>query len=105
MAAPAGQGRAQPSLRKFLTRPSGPARACASISPPAAVGQRPFGLVRGAGGAVERSRQLQMRRGEPQPFAADVVDVSEDCSDGTSLAPWWLGAPRAGVEMFEQELV
>ena len=31
MAAPTGHGLAQPSRRKFLTRPSGPAKACASI--------------------------------------------------------------------------
>ena len=46
-----------------------------------------------------------MRGREPQPLAADVVNVSEDGSDGTSLAPGRLGAPRAGVEMLKQELV
>src|SRR5712692_8809466 len=46
-----------------------------------------------------------MRGGKPQPLATNVVDVSEDGSDGASLAAGRFGSPGTGVEMLEHDLV
>lgn len=46
-----------------------------------------------------------MRRGKPQPFPAYVVDVGEDGGDGSHVAAGKLGAPRAGIQICEDELV
>jgi hypothetical protein len=54
MAAHTGHGLAQPSRRRFLTRPWELARASASISPQRA-GQRRPGLLLGTADAVEPS--------------------------------------------------
>src|ERR1700689_634328 len=46
-----------------------------------------------------------MRGRKPQPFAADVMDVREDCGDRTSPAPGRFGAPRSRIQMLEHDLV
>ena len=59
----------------------------------------------GASGAIEFRGKAEMWGSEAEPFATDVVQVGEDGGDGASAAGGWLGAPDAGIEIFEQELV
>src|SRR5277367_1160862 len=58
-----------------------------------------------AAGAIEPGWRLAVRRRQPKPLAANIVDVREDGSDGARFAAGELGAPRARVEMLEHELV
>src|SRR5258708_37942172 len=56
-------------------------------APRAALSQSGLRLLLRASKAVERYRELHMRNGQPQPFAAHVVDVRDDGGDGSSLTP------------------
>ena len=51
-----------------------------------ALGQSRAGLLRRALRAVELSWSLKVRSCKPDPFAADIVHVSEDRRDGPDLA-------------------
>lgn len=62
------------------------------------------GLARRAVRAVELTRNLQVRRGEPDPLGADVVHVGEDRGDGADFAGR-LGAPSGRGKMFDENLV
>ncbi len=57
-------------------------------------------LLRGAVGTVELRWNLEVRRGEPDPLAADVVHVGEDRGDGADVAARF-GFPRGRVEVFD----
>ena len=74
-----------------------------------ALGQSPAGLLRRAVGAVELCRNLQVRRCEPDPLAADIVHMREDCRDGSGPAGRFdrrcSGRPGGRVEMFDENLV
>ena len=72
---------------------------------PRAFRQRSACLALRAAGAIELSRQLEMRSGEPQPLATDVVDLGQDGSDRARVAARGLGVPGVGIEMLEDELV
>ena len=69
-----------------------------------ALGQSRSGLLRRATRAVELRRNLQVRRGEPDPLGADVVHVREDRRNGAGLAGR-LGSPGVRVEMLDDHLV
>jgi hypothetical protein len=62
-------------------------------------------LLLRAGGAVEPGGELQMRGGQPEPFAADVVDVREDGGDCPPATPRRRGAPYSRMQVFEDDLV
>jgi hypothetical protein len=107
---PTGHGLAHPSHRKVSTSPPGRAKASRSISQHrAALSAR----AARACSCVERARSSEagsfkinyMRGREPQPFAADVMDMRENCGDRTRPVPGWFGAPRARIEIPEDNLV
>ena len=54
--------------------------------------------------AIEQPRNLQMRRGQPDPLRTDIVHVREDRRDRTHL-PGRLGCPHGRVEMFDHDLI
>jgi hypothetical protein len=55
---------------------------------------------------VELSRNLQVRSGEPDPLAADIVHVREDRGDGAdSVLAGRFRSPGGRVKMFDQNLV
>ena len=79
-----------------------------------ALGQRRTGLSRRAGSAIERSRNSQVRSGEPDPLAAHVTHVGEDCRNGADIVfarvlAGQLGcrfpSPGGRVKMLDQHLV
>jgi hypothetical protein len=70
-----------------------------------AFGQRRFGLLGCAPRSIELRRQLQMRSGQAQPLAANIVHMREDRGDGASLIPWRFGSSCARVKMHEHKLV
>ena len=69
-----------------------------------ALGQSGTGLPRRAVRAVEQSWNLQVRSGEPDPLAADIVHVREDRRNGADLAGRF-GSPGGRVKMFDKNLV
>jgi hypothetical protein len=69
-----------------------------------AFGQRGAGLLRSAAGAVQLSRNFEVRSGQPDPLGADVVHVGEDGDDRAGLVGRF-GAPGARVEMFDKLLI
>ncbi len=58
-----------------------------------------------AAGAIELRGQFEMRRGEPQPLAADVVHVSEHRRDCARVTAGRLCPPSLRIQMLEDELV
>jgi len=76
-----------------------------------ALGQSGAGLLRRAVRAVELSWNLQMRCRKPDPLAADIVHVGEDCGDGAGagLAGRFgcgrFSCPGARVKMLDKHLV
>src|SRR6266550_557293 len=84
-----------------------------------ALGQSRAGLLRRAAGAVELSRNLQMRSCKPDPLAADIVHVREDRRNGAGLVFAGVfagrfgcrfccrrfGTPGGRVKMFDKNLV
>jgi hypothetical protein len=75
------------------------AAACGTFSQ-----SRPSLLLR-ASRVVERGRELQMRRRQPQPFPADIVNVREDGGDSPSPASGQFRAPCRGIEVLEHDLI
>src|SRR5260221_3920998 len=69
-----------------------------------ALGQPRSCLLRRAARVVELSRKLQMRRGKPHPFAANVVHMGKDRRNTAGLAGRFC-FPRAGVKIFDHHLV
>jgi hypothetical protein len=69
-----------------------------------ALGQCRAGLLRRAMHAMELWWNLQVRSGEPDPLAADIVHVREDGRNGTSLAGRF-GFPGGSVKMLDKNLV
>jgi len=69
--------------------------------------EREGGLRHGAAERVERRGALEMGGGISEPRDADIVQVGKDGSDGaaTGFCAREFGAPRAGMEISEQELV
>jgi len=65
------------------------------------------GLLDGAAAGIERSGTFQVWGGMFQPHQAAVMQVRENRGDGAAAAfcGGKLGAPGAGVEMREEELV
>src|SRR5690242_12762173 len=61
-------------------------------------------LLRRAMRAAKLSRNLQVRSGQPDPLAANIVHVSKDRSDGTNVAGRFR-SPYAGVKMLDEHLV
>ena len=55
--------------------------------------------------AVKLRGQREMRGGEPQPLATDVMHMSEYRCDGSRVAAKRLRSPRVGIEMLEDQLV
>ena len=70
-----------------------------------ASGERRAGLALRAACAMEWWRELEMRGREPEPLAADVVKMGKDRGDGADVTAGRLGAPGAGIEMLEDQLV
>lgn len=68
-------------------------------------GKRRARLLLRTAGTIKLRRQLEMRRGKSQPLATNIVDVSEDGSDGARAAAWRFGVPSSRVEMLKDELV
>src|SRR5437773_9860137 len=103
---PTGQGRAQPSLRNFSTRPPTTAERFSEHlhAASAALGQSRAGLLRRAVRAVELSWNLQVRSCKPDPLGADIVHVREDRRNGAGLARRF-GSPGGRVKMFDKNLV
>jgi len=100
------QGRAQPSLRNFSTRPSPTAERFSEHLRAAsgALRQSGTGLPRRAVRAVELSRNFQVRSCKPDPLGADIVHVREDRRNGAGLAGRF-GSPSGRVKMFDKNLV
>ena len=69
-----------------------------------AFGQCRAGLLRGAAGAAELSRNLEVRSGKPDPLGANIVHVSEDGDDRAGLTGR-LGAPSRRLKMLDEHLV
>ena len=69
-----------------------------------ALGQSRAGLLRRAMRAVQLWWNLQVRRGKPDPLAADIVQVREDRGNASGLAGWF-GRPGGRVKMFDENLV
>src|ERR1019366_10064975 len=69
-----------------------------------ALGQSRTGLLRRAVRAVELGWNLQVRRCQPDPLGADIVDVREDRRNGADLAGRF-GSPSGRVKMFDKNLV
>jgi len=71
-----------------------------------AFGQRRAGLARRAVAASKLSRNFQMRRGEANPLAANVMHMREDCRDAAGLIPaGQLRLPRRWGQTLDQHLV
>lgn len=70
-----------------------------------ALGEGGPGLALRAASAIEFSGKPEMRSRKAQPFATDVVDMGKDGGDGAGTAGGRLGAPDAGIQVTEQELV
>jgi hypothetical protein len=58
-----------------------------------------------ATGAVEWGRELKMWGRQPQPFAANIVNMRENRGDRPSLTPGQFRAPRRRIEMLENHLI
>ena len=69
-----------------------------------ALGQSRAGLLRRAVRALELWWNLEVRSCKPDPLAADIVHVGEDCSDGADLAGRF-SSPGGRVKMFDKDLV
>jgi hypothetical protein len=69
-----------------------------------ALGQSRTSLLRRAVRTVKLSWNFQVRSGEPDPLAADIVHVREDRPNGAGLAGRF-GSPGARVKMFDNHLV
>src|SRR5438094_9057660 len=100
---PTGQGRAQPSLRNFSTRPPTTAERFSEHLRAAsgALGQSRAGLLARAVRAVELSWNLQVRSCKPDPLGADIVHVREDRRNGAGLARRF-GPPGRRVGVFDK---
>lgn len=72
---------------------------------PCAFSQRSSRLTLRAACAIEFSGQLNMRRGEPQPLAPDIMHMSEDRRDGARITTGRLRPPGAGIQVLEDELI
>ncbi len=70
----------------------------------AALGQSRARLLRRAVRAVELSGNLQVRRGKPDPLAANIVHVRENRRNGAGLARRF-GSPGGGIKTFDKNLV
>lgn len=75
------------------------ATACATF------GKRQFGFFLRATSCIERRRELKMRGGKPEPFAADIMHVRKDCRDRTAPTCRQPSAPGSGIEMIEYHLI
>ena len=62
------------------------------------------GLLWRAVRAIEFGWDLQVRSGQPDPLAADVMHVGENCSDGAGAAGRF-SVPCSRVQMLDQNLV
>jgi len=71
----------------------------------ATFGQRISCLFLGAAAALKRRWELEVWSGEPEPLAANVVDVREDGGDGATFVARPLRLPRARVELLQKKLV
>ncbi len=69
-----------------------------------APGQSLAGLLRRAVRAVELWRKLQVRSCQPDPLAANIVNVREDRRNGAPL-PGRFGPPGVRVKMSDKKLV
>ena len=69
-----------------------------------ALGQSRTGLLRRAVRAVELWWNLQVRRGKPDPLAADIVHVREDRRNAADVAGR-LGFPCGRVKMSDENLI
>ena len=69
-----------------------------------ALGQSRAGLARRAVRAMELPRDLEVRSGEPDPLAANIVHMGEDRGDGADLAGRSSG-PGGRLEVFDENLV
>lgn len=69
-----------------------------------ALGQSRTGLLWRAMRAVKLLWNLQVRSGEPDPLAADIVHVREDRRNAAGLARRF-GSPGGGVEAFDENLI
>ena len=69
-----------------------------------ALGQSRAGLLRRAVRAVQLWWNLQVRRGKPDPLAADIVHVREDGRNAADVAGRF-GSPGGRVKMFDENLV
>lgn len=72
--------------------------------------RRTFGQSRSclplcASGAIQTGCDHQVRSRKPQPFATNVVHVSENGSDRSRSFARRLGSPGTRIEMLQQELV
>ena len=72
---------------------------------PGGFGERGAGLALRAAGAMEWWRKFEMRGGEAEPLAADVVQMGKDSGDSANVAARGLGAPGPGIEMLEDQLM
>jgi|HubBroStandDraft_1064217.scaffolds.fasta_scaffold113573_2 hypothetical protein len=79
-----------------------------------AFGQAGAGLLRRAVRAAELGRNFQVRRGKPDPLAADIVHMGEDRRDVADVVARLAGRsgcrlrgrfPRGKVKMFDEKLV
>ena len=68
-------------------------------------GKRRSSLFLSASRAVKLSRPLDVRSGKPQPFAPNVVNMSENSGDRAPSAARRLRPPGPWIEMLQYELV
>ncbi len=68
------------------------------------LGQSCTGLLRSATRTVHLSRNVEVRRREPDPLAANIVHVREDRRDGAGVAGRFR-SPNRRVKMFDKNLV
>ncbi len=66
---------------------------------PGGFGQGGAGLALCAASAMKWVRQFDVRSGETQPLATDVVNVREDSGERTKIAARGRGVPGARMEM------
>jgi len=69
-----------------------------------ALGQSRAGLLGRAVRAVELCWDLQVGSGKPDPLAADIVHVCEDCRNAADVAGRF-GSPGGRVKVFDENLV
>jgi hypothetical protein len=69
-----------------------------------ALGQSRTGLLRRAVRTVELSGNLQVRSRQPDPLAADIVQVREDRRNAAAFTGRF-GSPGGRVKMFDKNLV